>query len=291
MAGGQRHRPGHSSTSSPRSATTGPTSCPRKRRRGIPTSADRCRGSCRTPPAGTILKFGAGSTTSKVINAMSAPGGDYQLRVNGGVPAQVILLSTPISGDARIKTMSLFVQDGWTIRNKLTLISAPATIVSGRRVRKIPPVAALGRHVARRNVSRARRASDRRRGSAMDLEQRRAASGRVVYGRIGDWACARPRDRRQPHVSGDACDRRPRRRRRIVAADHLGVQDRRRSVGQTNSTSPANISKRITEDFAVSFSPTWTHLYAPGGPMMSGASGFQNIETTFKYRLLQERRT
>ena len=36
-------------------------------------------------------------------------------------------------------------------------------------------------------------------------------------------------------------------------------------------------SKRITEDFAVSFSPTWTHLYAPGGPMMRGASGFQNI--------------
>jgi hypothetical protein len=25
-------------------------------------------------------------------------------------------------------------------------------------------------------------------------------------------------------------------------------------------------SKLITEDFAVSFSPTWTHLYAPGGP-------------------------
>ena len=44
-------------------------------------------------------------------------------------------------------------------------------------------------------------------------------------------------------------------------------------------------SKRITEDFAVSFSPTWTHLSPPGGPMMSGASGFQNLETTFKYRL------
>jgi hypothetical protein len=43
-------------------------------------------------------------------------------------------------------------------------------------------------------------------------------------------------------------------------------------------------SKLITEDFAVSFSPTWTHLYAPGGPMGNGASGFQNIETTFKYR-------
>ena len=43
-------------------------------------------------------------------------------------------------------------------------------------------------------------------------------------------------------------------------------------------------SKRITEDFAVSFSPTWTRLYAPGGPNMVGANGFQNIETTFKYR-------
>ena len=46
-------------------------------------------------------------------------------------------------------------------------------------------------------------------------------------------------------------------------------------------------SKRITEDFAVSFAPTWTHLYAPGGPNMTGASGFQNIETTFKYRVFK----
>ncbi len=44
-------------------------------------------------------------------------------------------------------------------------------------------------------------------------------------------------------------------------------------------------SKLITDDFAVSFSPTWTHLSAPGGPAMTGASGFQNVETTFKYRL------
>ncbi len=44
-------------------------------------------------------------------------------------------------------------------------------------------------------------------------------------------------------------------------------------------------SKLITEDFAVSFSPTWTHLYAPGGPNMTGASGFQNSELTFKYRV------
>jgi hypothetical protein len=44
-------------------------------------------------------------------------------------------------------------------------------------------------------------------------------------------------------------------------------------------------SKRITEDFAVSFSPTWSRLYSPGGPNMTGANGFQNLETTFKYRL------
>jgi hypothetical protein len=46
-------------------------------------------------------------------------------------------------------------------------------------------------------------------------------------------------------------------------------------------------SKRITEDFAVSFSPTWSHIYAPGGPLGVGASGFQNIETSFKYRVFK----
>jgi hypothetical protein len=46
----------------------------------------------------------------------------------------------------------------------------------------------------------------------------------------------------------------------------------------------AEFSKRITEDFAISFSPTYTKIYAPGGPAMSGANGFQNVETTFKYR-------
>ena len=44
-------------------------------------------------------------------------------------------------------------------------------------------------------------------------------------------------------------------------------------------------AKRITEDFGVSFSPSYTKLYAPGGPNMMGASGFQNLETTFKYRM------
>jgi len=46
-------------------------------------------------------------------------------------------------------------------------------------------------------------------------------------------------------------------------------------------------SKRITEDFAVSFSPTYSRIYAPGGPNGVGASGFQNIETTFKYRVFK----
>src|SRR5579864_6071357 len=47
-------------------------------------------------------------------------------------------------------------------------------------------------------------------------------------------------------------------------------------------------SKRFTEDFAVSFAPTWTHLGAPGGPNGLGASGFQNIDTTFKYRVFKD---
>ncbi|MBO0712483.1 MAG: hypothetical protein J2P47_14525, partial [Acetobacteraceae bacterium] len=42
-------------------------------------------------------------------------------------------------------------------------------------------------------------------------------------------------------------------------------------------------SKRITEYFGVSIAPTWTHLSQPGMP---GASGFQNLETTFKYQFL-----
>jgi hypothetical protein len=49
----------------------------------------------------------------------------------------------------------------------------------------------------------------------------------------------------------------------------------------------AEFAKRITEDFGVAFAPTWTRLYAPGGPNMKGASGFQNIETGVKYRLFK----
>jgi hypothetical protein len=47
------------------------------------------------------------------------------------------------------------------------------------------------------------------------------------------------------------------------------------------------ISKRITDAFAVSFAPNWSRLYAPGGPAMTGAQGFQNLETTFKYRVFK----
>jgi hypothetical protein len=46
-------------------------------------------------------------------------------------------------------------------------------------------------------------------------------------------------------------------------------------------------SKRITEAFAVSFSPTYTHLSPPGGLTGMGASGFQNLETNFKYRVFR----
>jgi hypothetical protein len=45
----------------------------------------------------------------------------------------------------------------------------------------------------------------------------------------------------------------------------------------------AEFSKRITEYFGVSIAPTWTHLSQPGSP---SASGFQNLETTFKYQFL-----
>jgi hypothetical protein len=47
-------------------------------------------------------------------------------------------------------------------------------------------------------------------------------------------------------------------------------------------------SKRITEAFAISTTPTWTRLFPPGGPTGSGAIGFQNLETTFKYRFYKD---
>ena len=49
----------------------------------------------------------------------------------------------------------------------------------------------------------------------------------------------------------------------------------------------ADFSKRITEAFAVSFGPTFTSLKAPGGPTGMGANGFQNLGTTFKYRVVK----
>lgn len=47
-------------------------------------------------------------------------------------------------------------------------------------------------------------------------------------------------------------------------------------------------SKRITEAFAVSFGSTFSSLKPPGGPTGMGASGFQNFETTFKYRVYRD---
>ena len=45
-------------------------------------------------------------------------------------------------------------------------------------------------------------------------------------------------------------------------------------------------SKRITESFAVSFGSTYTFL-GPIDPTAPGANGFQNLETTFKYRVFK----
>jgi hypothetical protein len=45
-------------------------------------------------------------------------------------------------------------------------------------------------------------------------------------------------------------------------------------------------SKRITEDFAISFGSTYTFL-GPMDPTAAGANGFQNLDTTFKYRVFK----
>lgn len=47
-------------------------------------------------------------------------------------------------------------------------------------------------------------------------------------------------------------------------------------------------AKRLTEALAISVAPAWTHFYAPGGPNGNGASGFQNLETTLKYRFYKD---
>jgi hypothetical protein len=48
----------------------------------------------------------------------------------------------------------------------------------------------------------------------------------------------------------------------------------------------AEFSKRITEDFAISFGSTYTFL-GPMDPTAAGANGFQNLDTTFKYRIFK----
>ena len=45
-------------------------------------------------------------------------------------------------------------------------------------------------------------------------------------------------------------------------------------------------SKRITEDFAIVLGSTYTFL-SPTDPTVPGTSGFQNFETTFKYRVFK----
>src|SRR5215831_3552693 len=50
----------------------------------------------------------------------------------------------------------------------------------------------------------------------------------------------------------------------------------------------AEFSKRITEAFAISIGATHSSLAPPGGPTGIGAQGFQNVETTFKYRLFKD---
>ena len=45
-------------------------------------------------------------------------------------------------------------------------------------------------------------------------------------------------------------------------------------------------SKRITEDFAIVLGSTYTFL-SPTDPTAAGANGFQNLETTFKYRVFK----
>lgn len=47
-------------------------------------------------------------------------------------------------------------------------------------------------------------------------------------------------------------------------------------------------SKRITEAFAISIGSTYSVLRPPGGPTAMGAHGFQNLETTFKYRVFRD---
>src|SRR3979411_757507 len=49
----------------------------------------------------------------------------------------------------------------------------------------------------------------------------------------------------------------------------------------------AEFSKRITEAFAISFGSTFSSFRPPGGLTGIGAAGFQNLDTTFKYRVFK----
>src|SRR3984893_4834242 len=68
-----------------------------------------------------------------------------------------------------------------------------------------------------------------------------------------------------------------------VANFHTGDDP---SVRQRDFSS--EFSKRITEAFAISFGSTYSSLKAPGGPDGFGAAGFQNLDTTFKYRVFRD---
>src|SRR5258705_1955428 len=50
----------------------------------------------------------------------------------------------------------------------------------------------------------------------------------------------------------------------------------------------AAFSKQINEAFAVSFGSTYSSFRPPDGPDAFGAAGFQNLETTFKYRIIKD---
>ena len=58
------------------------------------------------------------------------------------------------------------------------------------------------------------------------------------------------------------------------------------SFGQLDFS--GEFSKRITEAFAIAVGSTYSRLSPPGGPTGTGANGFQNLETTFKYRVLKD---
>lgn len=58
------------------------------------------------------------------------------------------------------------------------------------------------------------------------------------------------------------------------------------SFGQRDFS--GEFSKRITEAFAISVGSTYSRLMPPGGPAGMGANGFQNLETSFKYRVFKD---